>query len=125
MIGARAAILGAMLALLVAIAYKGVVELVTASGAQDQPATILVLLLSAFLGVLTAVATRMLRIPGAVAPTVLVMAWILVPVLVGAVPSAATDAFGGDAALSDGAALALVTATLAAAVTLGVPAERR
>ena len=125
MIGARAAILGAVLALLVAIAYKGVVELVSASGAQDQPATILVLLLSAFLGVLTAVATRMLRVPGAVAPTVLVMAWILVPVLVGAVPSAATDAFGGDAALSDGAALALVTATLAAAVTLGVPAERR
>jgi hypothetical protein len=123
--GARAAILGAVLALLVAIAYKGVVELVRASGAQDQPATILVLLLSAFLGVLTAVATRMLRIPGAVAPTVLVMAWILVPVLVGAVPSAATDTFGGDAALSDGAALALVTATLAAAVTLGVPAERR
>jgi hypothetical protein len=125
MIGARAAILGAVLAVLVAIAYKGVVELVTASGAQDQPATILILLLSAFLGVLTAVATRMLRVPGAVAPTVLVMAWILVPVVLGAVPSAATEIFGGDAALGDGAALALVTATLAAAVTLGVPAERR
>ena len=125
MIGARAAILGAVLALLVAVAYKGVVELVRASGAQDQPATILILLLSAFLGVLTAVATRMLRLPGAVAPTVLVMAWILVPVLLGAVPSAATEIFGGDAGMTDGAALALVTATLAAAVTLGVPAERR
>jgi hypothetical protein len=124
-IGARAAVLGAVLALLVAIAYKGVVELVAASGAQDQPATILILLLSAFLGVLTAVGTRMLQLPGAVAPTVLVMAWILVPILLGAIPSAATEIFAGDAAMSDGAALALVTATLAAAVTLGVPGERR
>jgi hypothetical protein len=124
-IGARAGVIGALLALLVAIAYEGVVRLVEASGARDQPATILILLLSAFLGVLTAVATRMLRLPGAVAPTVLVLAWILVPVLLGAIPSAATEIFAGSAEMSDGAALALVTATLAAAVTLGVPAERR
>jgi hypothetical protein len=124
-IGARAAVMGALLALLVAIAYEGVVTLVDASGARDQPATILILLLSAFLGVLTAVATRTLRLPGAVAPTVLVLAWILVPVLLGAVPSAATEIFARGAAMSDGRALALVTATLAAAVTLGVPAERR
>jgi hypothetical protein len=124
-IGARAGLVGALLAFLVAVAYEGVVRLVEASGARDQPATILILLLSAFLGVLTAVATRMLRLPGAVAPTVLVMAWILVPVLLGAIPSAATELFARSAALGDGAALALVTATLAAAVTLGVPAERR
>lgn len=125
MIGARAGLIGALLALLVAIAYEGVIRLVEASGARDQPATILILLLSAFLGVLTAVATRMLRLPGAAAPTVLVMAWILVPVVLGAIPSTATQIFAGSAEMSDGAALALVTATLAAAVTLGVPGERR
>ena len=125
MIGARSAALGAVMALLVAIAYEGVVRLVEASGARDQPATILILLLSAFLGVLTAVATRTLRLPGAAAPTVLVLAWILVPVLLGAIPSAATEIFAGTAEMGDGEALALITATLAAAITLGVPAERR
>lgn len=125
MIGARSAILGALLALAVTIAYQLIVRLVEASGAQDQPAVILILLLSAFLGVLTAVATRMLRLPGATAPTVLVLGWTLVPVLLAAIPSAATALFAGDAALSSGQALALATATVAAAVTLGVPAERR
>jgi hypothetical protein len=124
-IGARSVVLGALLAILVTIAYEGVVTLVQASGARDQPATILILLLSAFLGVLTAVGTRMLQLPGAVAPTVLVIGWILIPVLLSAIPSAATDLFAGDAQMTDGAALALVTATLAAAVTLGVPADRR
>ena len=109
----------------VAIAYQGVVRLVEASGARDQPALILILLLSAFLGVLTAVATRMLRLPGATAPTALVLGWTLVPVILAAIPSAATQLFGGDGALSAGQALALATATVAAAVTLGVPAERR
>ena len=125
MIGARSVLLAALLAVAVAIGYQGVVRLVDASGARDQPALILILLLAAFLGVLTAVATRMLRLPGATAPTVLVLGWTLVPVLLGAIPSAATQLFAGDAALSTGQALALATATVAAAVTLGVPAERR
>lgn len=125
MSGARSAILGLLLALGVTVAYQLIVRLVDASGARDQPAVILILLLSAFLGVLTAVATRMLRLPGATAPTVLVLGWTLVPVLLAAVPSAATALFAGDAALSSGQALALATAVVAAAVTLGVPAERR
>jgi TM2 domain-containing membrane protein YozV len=124
-IGVRSAALGALLALAVTIAYQGVVSLVGASGARDQPALILILLLSAFLGVLTAVVTRMLRLPGATAPTVLVLGWTLVPLILLAIPSAATQLFAGDAALSSGQALALATATVAAAVTLGVPAERR
>ena len=125
MIGVRSGVLGALLALAVAVAYQGVVGLVQASGARDQPALILILLLAAFLGVLTAVATRMLRLPGATAPTVLVLGWTLVPVVLAAIPSAATQLFAGDAALNTGQALALATATVAAAVTLGVPAERR
>jgi len=124
-IGVRSTVLGILLAVAVAIAYQGVVGLVDASGARDQPALILILLLAAFLGVLTAVATRMLRLPGATAPTVLVLGWTLVPVILGAIPSAATQLFAGDAGLSAGQALALATATVAAAVTLGVPAERR
>jgi hypothetical protein len=125
MIGARSGVLGALLAIAVAVGYQGIVLLVEASGAREQPALILILLLAAFLGVLTAVATRMLRLPGATAPTVLVLGWTLVPVILGAIPSAATQLFAGDAALSAGQALALATATVAAAVTLGVPAERR
>ena len=124
MIGVRSAVLGVLLAVAVAIAYQGVVGLVDASGARDQPALILILLLAAFLGVLVAVATRMLRLPGATAPTVLVLGWTLVPLILGAIPSAATQLFAGDAALSEGQALALATATVAAAVTLGVPGER-
>ena len=125
MIGARSAVLGALLAIVVAVTYQGVVALVDASGARDQPAVILILLLAAFLGVLTAVATRTMRLPGATAPTVLVLGWTLVPVVLGAIPSQATAMFAGDAALTGGQALALATATVAAAVTLGVPAERR
>ncbi len=125
MTGFRSVILGAMLAVAVAIAYQAVVGLVDASGARDQPALILILLLAAFLGVLTAVATRMLRLPGATAPTVLVLGWTLVPVVLGAIPSAATQLFAGDAGLSADQALSLAAATVAAAITLGVPAERR
>ena len=125
MSGARSILLGALLALAVTVSYQGVVRLVEASGARDQPALILILLLAAFLGVLTAVVTRMLRLPGATAPTVLVLGWTLVPVVLAAIPSAATALFAGDAALTTGQALALATATVAAAVTLGVPAERR
>lgn len=125
MSGARSAVLGILLALGVTVAYQGVVRLVDASGARDQPAVVLILLLSAFLGVLTAVVTRMLRLPGATAPTVLVLGWTLIPIVLAAVPSAATELFAGDGSLSSGRALALATATVAAAVTLGVPAERR
>jgi hypothetical protein len=125
MTGARSAVLGLLLAIGVTVAYKGIVELIRASGASDQPATILILLLAAFLGVLTAVATRMLRLPGATAPTVLVLGWTLIPVILAAIPSAATQIFGSDGSLSTGQALALATATVAAAITLGVPAERR
>ena len=125
MTGLRSVILGALLAVAVAIAYQAVVGLVDASGARDQPALILILLLAAFLGVLTAVATRMLRLPGATASTVLVLGWTLVPVVLGAIPSAATQLFAGDAGLSADQALALAAATVAAAITLGVPAERR
>ncbi len=125
MSGARSAVLGVLLAIGVTVAYRGIVSLVDASGASDQPAVILILLLSAFLGVLTAVITRMLRLPGATAPTVLVLGWTLIPILLAAIPSAATQLFGADGSLSSGPALALATATVAAAVTLGVPAERR
>ena len=125
MIGARAAVLGTLLAVAVAVAYKGIVGLVDASGASGQPQIILILLLSAFLGVLTAVVTRMLRLPGATAPTVLVLGWTLVPIVLAAIPSAATQLFGASGELSGGQALALATATVAAAITLGVPAERR
>lgn len=125
MIGARSILLGALLAILVTVAYRGIVALVGASGATDQPALVLILLLSAFLGVLTAVATRMVGLPGATAPTVLVLGWTLVPVVLGSIPSDATAGFVGAGALSAGQALALATATVAAAVALGVPAERR
>ena len=125
MIGARSAVLGILLAVAVTIAYRGIVNLVSASGARDQPALILILLLAAFLGVLTAVVTRMLRLPGATAPTVLVLGWKLIPVILAAIPGAATQLFGGGGDLSANQALALATATVAAAVTLGVPAERR
>lgn len=125
MSGARSAVLGILLALGVTVAYQGIVRLVDASGARDQPAIVLILLLSAFLGVLTAVVTRVLRLPGATAPTVLVLGWTLIPIFLAAVPSAATELFAGDGTLTSGQALALATATVAAAVTLGVPAERR
>ena len=123
--GARAAILGLLLALGVTVAYRGIVTLVQASGAREGPALILILLLSAFLGVLVAVATRVVRLPGAAAPTALVLGWTLIPVVLAAIPSAASQLFGGAGALSTNQALALATATVAAAITLGVPAERR
>lgn len=125
MIGARAVLLGAVVALVVAIAHQSVVRLVEASGARDEPALVLVLLLAAFLGVLTAVVTRMLRLPGATAPTVLVIGWIAVPAVLSAIPSEATQLLAGDPALTTEEALSLVIATIAAAVTLSVPAERR
>ena len=125
MTGVREAFLGAFLAILVTVAQQGMVRLVDASGASDTPALVLVLLLAAFLGVLTAVATRMARLPGATAPTVLVLGWTLVPAVLGAIPAPATQLFASDAALSAPDAYSLVVATIAAAVTLGVPAERR
>ncbi|HEX9633944.1 MAG TPA: hypothetical protein VGB34_00425 [Candidatus Limnocylindria bacterium] len=124
MSGARAAIVATVLALGVAIVGQGLVRLVEASGAKDQPAVVLILLLAAFLGLLTAVVTRSMRLPGAMAPTVLVLGWIVVPPILGVIPSGATQYFGGDAALTAADAVALAVAVIAAAVTLGVQAER-
>lgn len=124
MSGPRTAILTAFLAVGVAILQQALVGLVDASGAKDQPAVVLVLLLAAFLGLLTAVATRALRLPGAMAPTVLVLGWIMVPPLLKAIPSAATQYFAADAALAAPDAVALTVAVVAAAITLGVQADR-
>jgi hypothetical protein len=121
---ARTILLALVLAVAVALLEQGLTRLVGASGAKDQPAVVLVLLLSAFLGLLTAVLTRSLRLPGAIAPTVLVLGWIVVPVVLGAIPGKATAAFAGDAALATRDALALVVAVVAAAITLGVQSER-
>jgi hypothetical protein len=123
--GARTVVLGIVIALAVTVAYRGIVNLVEASGAREGPALVLVLLLSAFLGVITAVVTRTLRLPGAIAPTALVLGWTLIPVVLAAIPSAATRLLGSSGALETGQALALATAVVAATVTLGVPAERR
>jgi hypothetical protein len=116
--------LGALLAVGVAVLQEALVRLVEASGAKDQPALVLVLLLAAFLGLLTAVGVRALRLPGAVAPTVLVIGWIVVPPLLKAIPAGATQYFASDASLTAPDAVALAVAVLAAAVTLGVQAER-
>jgi hypothetical protein len=122
--GSRSVFLGALLAVGVAVLHRGLVGLVEASGAKDQPALILILLLAAFLGLLTAVVVRAMRLPGAVAPTVLVIGWIVVPPLLKAIPAGATQYFASDASLTAPDAVALAVAVLAAAVTLGVQAER-
>jgi len=124
MSGARSVTLGALLAVGVAVLQRGLVGLVEASGASDQPAVILVLLLAAFLGLLTAVVVRAMRLPGAVAPTVLVLGWVVVPPLLRAIPAGATHYFAQDASLTAPNGVALAVAVLAAAVTLGVQAER-
>ncbi|MBA3687417.1 MAG: hypothetical protein H0W81_01060 [Chloroflexi bacterium] len=124
MSGSRSVFLGALLALGVAILQEALVRLVEASGARDQPAVILVLLLAAFLGLLTAVVVRALRLPGAVAPTVLVIGWIVVPPLLKAIPAPVTHSFASDASLTAPDAVALAVAVIAAAVTLGVQRER-
>lgn len=124
MSGARTATLGGVLAVGVAVLQRGLVGLVEASGAKDQPAVVLILLLAAFLGLLTAVVVRAMRLSGAMAPTVLVLGWIVVPPLLRALPASATQYFASDAALSAPTAVALAVAVLATAVTLGVQAER-
>lgn len=124
MSGARTATLGALLAVGVAVLQRGLVGLVEASGAKDQPAVVLILLLAAFLGLLTAVVVRAMRLSGAMAPTVLVLGWIVVPPLLRALPASATQYFASDAALTAPTAVALAVAVLATAVTLGVQAER-
>jgi len=121
---ARTIFLTAVLALAVAVLERGLIRLVEASGASDQPAVILVLLLSAFLGLLTAVLTRSLSLPGAIAPTALVLGWILVPAVLGAFPGDAFSAFRNDLKLGAQESIALVVAVIAAAITLGVQSER-
>ena len=104
----------------VAVVQQGLVRLVEGSGAAQEPAVILILLLAAFLGLLTGVATRALNLPGAVAPTVVVLAWTLAPVIFSALPWEIFQTLGGDAALSGTDSLALAMAAVAAAITLGV-----
>ncbi len=118
--GTRILVLGALLAVGVAMLDQGLVRLVEASGARDQPAVILVLLLSAFLGLLTAVLARALDLPGAMAPTALVMGWIVVPPLLGAVPATATQLLASNPNLNAGEAISLAVAVAAATVTLAV-----
>jgi hypothetical protein len=118
--GARTALLALLLALGVAVVDRGLVGLVQASGARDQPAVILVMLLSAFLGLLTAVLARAMRLPGAVAPTALVLGWIAIPLLLAAIPGQATQLFADDARLQPNESIALVVAVVSAAVTLAV-----
>jgi hypothetical protein len=65
-----------------------------------------------------------MRLPGAIAPTALVLGWILVPAVLGTFPGQALSAFQGDVGLDAGEAIALVMAVIAAAVTLGVQADR-
>jgi hypothetical protein len=120
MTGARVVLLAALMAVGVAILNLGLVRLVEASGARDQPAAVLVLLLSAFLGLLTAVLARGMRMPSAVAPTSLVLGWIAIPPLLGAVPGQAADLFAGNAQLSATEATALAVAVVSAAITLAV-----
>jgi hypothetical protein len=118
--GARAVILTVLLAGLVAVVQQGLVRLVQGSGAAPEPAVILILLLAAFLGLLTGVATRALNLPGAVAPTSLVLAWTIAPVIFAALPWPIFQALGGDAAIDATESLALAVAAIAAAITLGV-----
>lgn len=124
MISVRTVLLAIILAIGVALLEQGLVRLVEASGARNQPAVVLVLLLSAFLGLLTAILTRSLSLPGAIAPTALVLGWIVVPTVLGAIPSKATAAFVGGAALDAAEAFSLAVAVVAAAITLGVQSER-
>lgn len=125
MTGSRSVFLGALLALGVAILQEALVRLVDASGARDQPAVILILLLAAFLGLLTAVVVRAMRLPSAIAPTVLVIGWIVVPPFLKAIPAPVTQIFASDASLTAPDAVALAVAVLAAAVTLGVQGETK
>ena len=125
MSGSRSVFLGALLAVGVAVLQEGLARLVEASGAKDQPAVILVLLLAAFLGLLTAVVVRAMRLPSAVAPTVLVIGWIVVPPFLKAIPAPVTQIFASDASLTAPDAVALAVAVLAAAVTLGVQGEAK
>jgi uncharacterized membrane protein HdeD (DUF308 family) len=118
--GARVVFLATLLAIGVAVLDQGLVRLVEASGARDQPAAILVLLLSAFLGLLTAVLARAMRLPGAVAPTALVLGWIAVPPLIGTLPGQPFELFAGGANLNATDAIALVVAVVSSAITLAV-----
>jgi hypothetical protein len=104
----------------VAVVQQGLVKLVQGSGAAEQPAVILILLLAAFLGLLTGVATRAMSLPGAVAPTVVVLAWTIAPVIFAALPWEIFQALGGDADLTGVESVALAVAAVAAAITLGV-----
>jgi hypothetical protein len=118
--GTRTVVLAGLLAIGAAVLDQGLVRLVDASGARDQPAVVLIMLLSAFLGLLTAVLARALDLPSAIAPTTLVLGWIVVPPLLAAIPSQATEFFATSPSLTATEATALAVAVIAAAVTLAV-----
>jgi hypothetical protein len=65
-----------------------------------------------------------MALPGAIAVTALVLGWIVVPAVLGALPGQALSAFRGDIGLEAREAIALVVAVIAATVTLGVQSER-
>ena len=123
--GLRAAILAILLAAGVAVIQQALVRLVEGSGAAVEPARVLILLLAAFLGLLTAVATRSLNLPSAVAPTALILAWTIMPPIFAALPWEIFHALGGDAQLTVTEALALAVSALAATVTLSVQVPDR
>ena len=118
--GARITTLVILLAVGVAVVDQGLVRLVEASGARDEPATLLVLLLSAFLGLLTAMVGRALNLPGALTPTALVVAWIIVPPVMQAIPGDAGQIFSGTAELDATEAISLAVAVISAAATLAI-----
>ena len=62
-------------------------------------------------------------LPGAIAPTSLVLGWVVVPPLLAAIPSQATEFFAVSPGLSATEATALAVAVIAAAVTLAVSAR--
>ena len=118
--GARAILLTLLLTGAVSVVQQGLVKLVQGSGAAQEPAVILILLLAAFLGLLTGVATRAMSLPGAVAPTVVVLDWTVAPMIFAALPWTIFQALGGDADLTGVESVALAVAAVAAALTLGV-----
>ncbi len=121
---ARIVILGALLSIAVGIGQQALTRLVIASGAQADPALILVVLLAAFLGVLAAVATRLLTLPGATAPTALVIGYTIVAGALGGPDDASVGLVAPISGLTGAQSLGLVAGCVAAAVTLSVPGDR-
>ena len=116
----RTILISIVLCVAVGFIWQGLVRLVANSGATDQPAVLLQVLLAAFLGLLTAVAARSLHLGPAIAPAILVLAWIILPPVFEALPWALFNGLGGSAELSAANAVSLAVATTAAAITQSV-----